>query len=98
MTILKKTLAAAFTVAALGTGLAATTTSASASPYYKPYWHHPKWHHGWGWGAAGFAGGLALGALAASSAPTYYGECYFTRREVVDRFGNVYIRRVRVCE
>ncbi|ACA15640.1 conserved hypothetical protein [Methylobacterium sp. 4-46] len=62
--------------------------------------------------ALGAIGGLALGsAIAAGSRPAYgyapaYGpapvyvepDCYVVRRRVVDEFGDVYLRRVRVCE
>jgi hypothetical protein len=78
-------------------------------------WGRPGWggYHGGrggGWGApvaAGVLGGLALGALAASSyQPNYYGgygsydapSCYPARQPIVDDWGNVVAyRRVRVC-
>jgi hypothetical protein len=58
--------------------------------------------------AAGVVGGLALGALAAGAAapaygypayaaPVYGGECWVENRERVNRWGEVVIRRVRVC-
>ncbi|MBN8919147.1 MAG: hypothetical protein J0H62_00220 [Rhizobiales bacterium] len=65
---------------------------------------------GWGWGP-GIVGGLALGALAASPyygyggyggyygyGPGYYGGCWTERQRVIDRYGRVFIRPVRVCE
>ena len=89
---LRKTAAAALAVATLGAGIAATSTPAAAWGY-RPYW---------GYGAAGFAGGLALGAIAAgAAAPTYYGYggCYMTRQPVTDYYGNFRgYRRVRVCD
>lgn len=63
---------------------------------YGGYGHH----HGWGYGAAALAGGMALGAIAASAASSSAeaGDCYFERRKALDEDGNVYVRRVRVCE
>lgn len=58
-------------------------------------------HHGWGGGAmaAGVMGGLALGAIAASAAPAYVDDgCYTVRRRYVDAYGDLVIRRVRICE
>ncbi len=73
----------------LAGAVAATSTPAAA-------WHY---HHG-GWGgpaiAAGVVGGLALGAMAASSQP-YYATCV-TREAVYDSWGNFRgYRRVRVA-
>ncbi|MEA1831031.1 hypothetical protein U8607_02960 [Methylobacterium durans] len=51
---------------------------------------------GWGYGAAALVGGLALGAIAASAAEA--GSCTIERQRVEDEEGNVYVRRVRVCE
>lgn len=64
--------------------------------------------------AAGIIGGLALGGLAAAAAaqpvyaypaygyrPVYYAparNCWRERRRSVDDFGNVYYRRVRICD
>jgi hypothetical protein len=64
--------------------------------------------------AAGVVGGLAVGAIIGSQAnrsynngPGYYedsgyrasyGGCHTERREVSDEYGNVRIRRVRVCD
>lgn len=61
--------------------------------------------------ALGAVGGLALGsALAARPyygprygyygyAPAYYARaCYVVRRRFIDEFGDVYIRRTRVCD
>ena len=44
-------------------------------------------HHGFGGWGAGLIGGLALGAIAASAAPSY--DCGTVREVVVHRFGNV---------
>lgn len=85
------------TTAALAfAGAALATAPAQAGGWY-------GYHHG-GAVAAGVIGGLALGAAAASAAaqpvyaPAYAGDCYFVRRAISDDFGNVYVRRVRVCE
>jgi len=58
-------------------------------------------HHG-GWGgpaAAGFLGGLAIGAIAAASHPVYYGgSCTLANRPVTDGYGDVVgYRRVEFC-
>ena len=89
MTLLRKTATAALALAMLGT----MAEGASARPWgYR--------HHGYGYGAAaGVLGVLALGALAASAAPSYSeGECYIVRRREVDYYGYVRIVRRRVCE
>ncbi|MDR7035603.1 hypothetical protein J2X36_000338 [Methylobacterium sp. BE186] len=52
---------------------------------------------GWGYGAAALAGGLALGAIAVGAAGAAE-SCYVERRRMEDEEGNVYVRRVRVCE
>jgi uncharacterized membrane protein len=63
--------------------------------------------------AAGVIGGLAVGAIVGSQAnrgyyggPGYYqsgyqpvyGACHIERQQVVDRYGNYHVRRVRVCD
>jgi hypothetical protein len=87
----KKFITAAIAAVMLTGSVAATTTSAQAKPYWGGY------HHGYGWGgpvALGL-GALAIGgAIAASES---YSDCYFVRRPVSDDWGNVYYRRVRVC-
>jgi hypothetical protein len=79
---------------AVGLNLAAG--SAGAKPF------HVHGHsHGFGHGDA-VLGGLALGTVvvgtvvAATSEETY--ECVVKVRRTYDEFGNVYVRRVRVCE
>lgn len=48
--------------------------------------------------AAGVIGGLALGAIAAQAArPAYYPTCYLQPQRVVNRYGRVVYRNVRVC-
>lgn len=69
-------------------------------------WGH-KYGGGWGYGAAAL-GGMAVGLVAAGAASANagaysqvsaeVGECYLVRRRAVDEDGNVYVRRVRVCE
>ena len=54
--------------------------------------------HHWHGASLGFMSGMALGALASSSAGAYPVECYIVRRKVVDQYGDLYIRKVRVCE
>ena len=54
--------------------------------------------------AAGVIGGLAAGAIIGSQMnrdPGYranYRECHTERREFEDRYGNIRVRRVRVCD
>jgi hypothetical protein len=65
--------------------------------------HGGCWNCGWGWGAAGFATGLALGA----GYPYYgygYGYPYYAAydgcrlvRHVYHSSHGTYVRRVRVC-
>ncbi|MFJ7437787.1 hypothetical protein ACIQW5_09045 [Methylorubrum thiocyanatum] len=83
-------------IAALCTvGLSLTAGSAEAKPF------HRHGHHGFGHGGV-VLGGLALGAVvvgtavAATSEETY--ECVVKVRRTYDDFGNVYVRRVRVCD
>ncbi len=98
MTFNRKTLAAS--AAALTLGAALFASSAPAEAGYK--WGYR--HHG-GAIAAGVIGGLALGAIAASAAPAYaapvYEEavsCYTVKRRFVNAYGDLVIRRERVCE
>ncbi|MET7247031.1 hypothetical protein ABZT49_27125 [Methylobacterium sp. EM32] len=68
----------------IGLGLAAG--SAEAKPF-----HGHGHSHGFG------HGGVVLGtAVAATSEETY--ECVVKVRRTYDDFGNVYVRRVRVCD
>ena len=89
----KKTFATAIAAATLGFGVAATSTPAAA-------WGHHH-HGGWGGPAIGFGAGLPLGG--AFSGPRlvgpYASDCYFERRPVTNRFGQVVgFRRIRVCD
>jgi hypothetical protein len=62
--------------------------------------------HGFGGMAAGLMGGMVLGAIAAQASqarPAVYAEpveseCYIERRRAQDDYGNLYYRKVRVCE
>jgi hypothetical protein len=91
---------------------ASTGTWRYGTPYrgygYRPYYGYRRGYGGGGV-AAGVATGLAVGALAASTpyygypaygyaAPVYGGDCYWVRRRVVDDWGQVFIRRVQVCD
>jgi hypothetical protein len=96
MSFARKTLTASLAALTLGGTVLATSAPASARGGFRGGWHGG--HH-WGPGAAiGLGvGALALGALAA--APAYYGDCYITRRAVVNRFGDIVgYRRMRVCD
>lgn len=80
---------------ALGTLVLCTGLSGGASA--KPMYLKSNHSHGVGYGRI-VLGGLALGALAAGAAAAADEECYLESRGVVDEFGDVYVRRVRVCE
>jgi hypothetical protein len=87
---LKKTFVAGLVaLTAIGT---LATTSAQAKPF-----PHPGYGRGFGWGAAGLIGGLAIGsAIAASATPVY--DCGTVRQAVVDRWGNLIgYRYVSAC-
>lgn len=65
-----------------------------------PYYRHRRSNGGAV--AAGVVGGLALGALAATAARPYYARpvyanCWLERRRTANRWGDMVIRRVRVC-
>lgn len=82
-------------------------------PHYGYGYGYPHRYRSYNRGAvaAGLVGGLALGAIAANAArPAYYGGypayravsyapgCYVTRERRVNRFGELVVRRVRVCD
>ncbi len=77
--------------------LTAVATLASVPAQAKPM--HYGHGGGFGWGAAGLIGGLALGgAIAASAAATPVYECGTVRQTVVDRWGNLIgYRYVSAC-
>ncbi|MGB8276587.1 MAG: hypothetical protein WCF20_01435 [Methylovirgula sp.] len=83
---LRKTLVAALAIATIAGAVAATSTEASAKGFH---------HWGWGLGAVALGTGLAI----AATSPGYYGDCYISRRAVVDDYGNLIgYQRVRVCD
>ncbi len=86
---LRKTLVTTVAAVTLIGAAAASTTEASAKPFFKgPHW-------GWGIGAA-IGTGLAI---AAASNAYGYGDCYLAHRPVYDGYGNVVgYQRVRVCD
>lgn len=122
---LKTVTMAGFAALTLGGGMLASAAPAEAGyrgayyggagyyrPYYRPaYYGRPYYRPRYGGGAvaAGLVGGLALGALAASSAyaapypvaaPAYgYGpSCTITKTRYVDDWGRVVIRKTKVCD
>lgn len=107
-------------VAAIAAATLAGTIMISTAPAEAQYRGYGRAYHGPAYGyrpyrrnyggavAAGVVGGLALGALAASSArpayaaPTYVYEDAPVCRTIVDRrvngWGEVVVRRTRVCD
>ena len=73
------------------------TTALATTAEAKMGWGGPKWgsHHGRGWGVGVpvAAGLLGLAAVGAAAGP----DCYIANQPVSDGWGNVYYRRVRVC-
>ena len=57
-------------------------------------------HHHYGYGAAALAGGLVLGAIAASAAEPAYDEpaCWTEKRVRYDADGYRYVQKVRICD
>lgn len=99
MTILRKTATAGIAALALAGALAVSPAEAA--------W---RGHRGGGFPVGGIIGGLALGALAAGAANSYYapgprygayggyGGCAIERQPAYDRWGRFAgYRRVRVC-
>ena len=91
-TIFKKSLTVGLSALTIVASLSAASTPASA--------------RNGGAIAAGIIGGLALGAMAAGAANSYYaprrayaGSCWIERRPVTNHWGDVVgYRRIRVCE
>ena len=85
-------------VAAALVGAFAIAAPAQAKPkFYPKYYGYHHHHHGYGAPlAAGILGAVALGAVAAAAASEP--SCQIEERERIDRFGNVYVRPVRVCD
>jgi hypothetical protein len=72
---------------------------------YRPYYGYRRGYNRGAAVAAGVATGLALGAIAASRPaypaygyPAYAGDCYWVTRERVNRWGEIVVRRVQVCD
>jgi hypothetical protein len=65
--------------------------------YYPGYYYRRRRHDSGAALAAGLIGGMALGAILASSAARAAPRCYVAPRRVMNASGNTYIRRVRVC-
>ena len=82
MNAIRKSFVAGLATLAMTGALAASAGSAQAKPFFFPHHHH------FGWGFGGLAGGLLLGAAAASAmTPTY--DCGTVREAVVNRWGQV---------
>jgi hypothetical protein len=91
--------AAAALVAASTLAVAAAPTAANAGGWHK---HH---HKHYGYGAAALGGGLLLGAIIASDRARarayvrgYDRECWVERRKRVNAYGEVFFKKVRVCD
>ncbi|KQP61259.1 MULTISPECIES: hypothetical protein [unclassified Methylobacterium] len=85
------------TAAVLGASLIASSAPGQAAGYKVKTGYWP------GAVAAGIAGTVVLGALAASAAPAYVSvededDCYTAKRRFIDADGYSVVRRVRVCE
>ena len=90
-----KTLTSALTALTLGGAVLATAAPAEAGWGYR--------HRHGGAVAAGVIGGLAVGAMIASSRPAYAepaytSDCYIVKRRFVNAWGDVVVRREQVCE
>lgn len=90
-----KTFASALAALTLGGAVLATSAPAEAGWGYR--------HRHGGAVAAGVIGGLAVGAMIASSRPAYAEpvyetECYVVKRRFVNAWGDVVVRREQVCE
>lgn len=60
-------------------------------------YHHHHHHHHHQFGGFGFGG--IIGGPRVYSAPDYYGEdCYIRRQVIINRWGERVVRRVRVCD
>lgn len=84
-------------LAALTVAGSIAVSTGDAEARWRGHRHH---HHGVGLGiAAGIIGGIAAGALAAPYYGGYYGygRCWTEHQEVIDRWGRVHLRPVRVC-
>ena len=70
----------------------ATLSLASASEARPFFWHHHGWHHG------PFFGGVIINAGPRYDYDDEGGDCYVQKVRHYDRFGNLYIKRVQVCD
>lgn len=105
MNTFKKSIVAAMGGLFLATGFAGAASAKTV--YFKPgyvkagpvvkTWHPKPYHPGYVGVGLGL-GALAVGAAVASGAAYAAEECYIVRRPVSDVYGNVFIRRVQVCE
>jgi hypothetical protein len=95
MTFSARTFTSALAALTIGGAVVATSAPAQAG------WGH---HHGHGGAvAAGVIGGLAVGAMIASSRPVYAEpvyepDCTIVKRRFVNAWGDVVVRREEVCE
>jgi hypothetical protein len=82
-TVMKK-----FAIAALAALVATVSLSSVAEAGWR--WRHHGWHHGWH--------GHWWGGPRIVIRPAYYDDVCFVRKVARhDRWGNVYIKRIRVC-
>jgi hypothetical protein len=88
----RKLVAGLVTVATLTASLAVTSSAEAKFPV-KMFPAPVHVHHGFGGGAA-LIGALAIGAIAASQDDG----CYVVTKRVIDEDGEVYLRRITVCE
>lgn len=94
----RNTVAALLAAATLGVAAAPSAANAGG---WKNHHHggHGWGHRGYGYGAAALGGGLLLGALIASNSRTaYVRDCWFERVKRVNAYGDIVVRRVRVCD
>ncbi|GGC83419.1 hypothetical protein [Chelatococcus reniformis] len=96
----KKIIVASVAAVTVGGAVIATATPAAAGhstgtwKYGYGYGYRP----GWGYNGAA-AGAVALGIVAgAAAAAAYAPTCYYSSQPVYDAYGNVFYRRVRVCD
>ena len=77
-----------FAIAALAALVATVSLSSVAEAGRR--WRHHGWHHGW---HHGYWGGPRI-----IIRPAYYDDyCFVKKVRHHDRWGNVYIKRVRIC-
>jgi hypothetical protein len=90
------------------------STAADAAPKWQHRGFHNGWHHGWNNGARwrhgwhngwrwhrGWRSGWRHGYWGGPRiviGPAYDGYCFIKKVHRHDRYGNVYVRRVRICD